>query len=332
MSRWGQTDMLIRDCHPTMPTRPTHASPSLPFLLMTNRPENRYPLTAEVAGTVVLDRWAAKSWFRVGQSGSAASSQQCEKGCQANDIISSLCGGTGTSGDFNPWDIIIPLGPEPKWGRLPKRPHAIRTGDGPTFFPTRSCEVPTLSTAGGPGQGILGPLFLECNHRDVAEQACSRAMAHCDRRRTDWDQSYQKWHSVLKLGNYMKAEGALSCGYAIIPSVPTLICWRHDEENLFGGDHDGFLRREQSWSFGSRNRPSAVTKAKRIGSLGATRSNALAIGWLTSVKKATCDALRNILSSFLATAALSTRSSGGKFWHEDSGRAGLAALPILYHH
>lgn len=83
------------------------------------------------------------------------------------------------------------------------------------------------------------------------------------------------------------------------------------------GDHDGSVGKElhKSWSF-SRSRQSAATKARRIGSSEGISRSARHIGWLISVRKATCDAYAYICESFLTTFWPARRSRAGWHWYE----------------
>ena len=86
------------------------------------------------------------------------------------------------------------------------------------------------------------------------------------------------------------------------------------------GDHDGSVRKElhKSWSF-SRSRRNAATKARRIGSSEGILRSARHIGWLISVRKATCDAYAYTCESFLTTFWPARRSRAGWRWYESFG-------------
>jgi hypothetical protein len=88
---------------------------------------------------------------------------------------------------------------------------------------------------------------------------------------------------------------------------------QHEERN---GDHDGSVGKELHKSWSLKSRQSAATKARRIGSWAGILRSARHIGWLISVRKATCDAYAYTCESFLTTFWPARRSRAGWRWYE----------------
>jgi hypothetical protein len=82
------------------------------------------------------------------------------------------------------------------------------------------------------------------------------------------------------------------------------------------GDHDGSVGKELHKSWSLKSRQSAATKARRIGSSEGILRSARHIGWLISVRKATCDAYAYTCESFLTTFWPARRSRAGWHWYE----------------